>query len=138
LNEKIEQAQEISPSPENPQPEKNKKTKKSFKNPKTKSPFLHGISWYIHIFLQVFFTTCELLILQTVVMMVGLMTLFSVSFVHTSVTNDASKTCECTPETLRKTHTKQVWFLSAFSMAFYKGFLTFLISWFTLVPVHSN
>lgn len=53
------------------------------------------------------------------------MTLFSVSFVHTIVTNNASKTCDCTPETLRKTHTKQVWFLPLFSMAFYKGFSYF-------------
>lgn len=48
------------------------------------------------------------------VKMMGLMTLFSVSFVHASVTNDASKTCECTPETLWKIHTKQLWFLSIF------------------------
>jgi hypothetical protein len=37
LNEKIEQAQEISPSPENPQPEKKKKKKKKiFQKPQDK------------------------------------------------------------------------------------------------------
>jgi hypothetical protein len=115
LNEKIEQAQEISPSPENPQPEKKKKKKKIFQKPQDKITISPG-DFIVHTYFfgKCFSQTCELLILQTVVTMVGLMTLFSVSFVHTSVTNDASKTCECTPETLWKKHTKQVWFLSVF------------------------
>jgi hypothetical protein len=52
--------------------------------------------------------------MMMMVKMMGLMTLFSVSLVHTGVTNDASKTCECTPATLPEKHTKQVWFPSNF------------------------